>query len=463
MPPAGRGARPARRRAAAATPPSSGARIASRGRATSSVTRPPSSGRTAPPARRGRRNAPLTSAIAGSSISGPEQPRDEARVEVERVGVDVGDHVALVAAAPATSRRPCRRHGPQLGHHLRLLHHPGAVRPRDVGGAVGRRGVDHQQLVDEAAPLSGASASMMPADRAATSRQGSTTETVTSLRRARSPGRSPRGVEAAPRGPGVERAGRPPGRGGRGRRCARRSRTRTSRERTIGMPRSAQRAARAPGPRGPRAGAARRRGGRRAAVMPSDAPLKKGCSAPPGRPAAPRAVAQARGPAAQHLVVEPVRRPPRSARRRPGRPPATRSSWRRSQSGCGRESASVEAISPSRAPDRLEAPRRLVHPPAARRARRRARRRTRMRSRRPGWRRRGPARPVGGVVGAARRAPGSPRTPRPATPLLGGEGVDARADALLLVAGGHDHARPQRRGPGGGSRSRRRRSKRSRR
>ena len=84
----------------------------------------------APPAWSGRRNAPLTSAISGSTTSGAIRPSANARVELAGVGVDVRHHLARGGRQRAPHRVALAAARPELREDLRLLHHPRPVGAR---------------------------------------------------------------------------------------------------------------------------------------------------------------------------------------------------------------------------------------------------------------------------------------------------------------------------------------------
>ena len=75
--------------------------------------------------------------------------RRGARVEAGAVGVDKGEHVAACDVQRAPQRVALPARGAVLGEDLRLLHDRRAGRLRDRSGAVGRGGVDDEQLVEQ--------------------------------------------------------------------------------------------------------------------------------------------------------------------------------------------------------------------------------------------------------------------------------------------------------------------------
>ncbi len=210
------------------------------GRATSSVTRPPSSGEQG----------------AAGLERPPEGPLDQRdlRVHDERGDQAQREAVRRTRGCPRRRTPPPSPVGgrqraphrvalaaarPELREDLRLLHHPRPVALGDLRRPVAGGGVDDQDLVDEADVLQRPEGRE---DRRRSSRRppgrGAPPTPSRSCARAIS-----RRVEALPRRSRAarsrrRRAGRPRARAAPVRRCGRRSVTRTARERTIGTPRS---------------------------------------------------------------------------------------------------------------------------------------------------------------------------------------------------------------------------------
>ncbi len=286
-------------------------------------------------------------------------------------------------------------------------------------------------------PSRGASASRIAPIVPAVSRQGSTTEMLSRLSRAsragskRAPSSERRSIQESTR-----RSADSPW---RTRPSVRPDvRTRTARERTIGMPAADSAPSSAWSSRAVRSGTPPT--WRCAAtVRPIDAPLKKGCSAP----ASPVAACRARRRPSRRRIA-PGGSPSRSTSISPPiawAPAPTRSSCRRSQSVAGTESASVVAIRPSGRP--TSSSRRAASSMPRRRAGPEPRASTLSR-----WRRRS------GLSSAARRAcaavssvqASSTRITSNASPGRArwrAERADAVADPLLLVVGRDDHAGAQ--------------------
>ena len=95
----------------------------------------------------------MTNAVPASVEQRAEQAGDEARAEVLGVGVQEDDDVAGGRREPAPHRVALAQRGAELRQQRALVGHPRAAAGGDRGGAVARRGVDHEQLVDEPEPL----------------------------------------------------------------------------------------------------------------------------------------------------------------------------------------------------------------------------------------------------------------------------------------------------------------------
>ena len=106
-------------------------------------------GKATPPASSGRSNAPLTSWSERIGQQRPDQPLEVSRVRVRRVAVEKADDVAAGDVERAPHRVALAERRPVLGQYLVLLDHPGAGRPPDLRGSVGRVGVDDQHVVDQ--------------------------------------------------------------------------------------------------------------------------------------------------------------------------------------------------------------------------------------------------------------------------------------------------------------------------